>query len=294
VNVSPAGYRLVRRQGPWPPRPDPFNVFVFGGSTTFGMGVADAETIPSLLADRLDEGCGLPVQVYNFGRPGYLSRQEAILFEQLLLAGRIPNLAVFIDGLNEFFIWPRPLAADQMRAALAGWSHAPAPRRLEWLDGLPLGRLARALRARVHPEQPQALALAREALPAEQALAEWQASARLAEAVARAYGVRALFVWQPVPAYKYDTSHHLFLDDSSVARWTLPRLRRGYELLDALRQQRDPVDHFLWLADIQQERSENLYVSEFHYRPPLAEAIASRIAQALREKALLACAPAAP
>jgi hypothetical protein len=154
--------------------------------------------------------------------------------------------------------------------------------------------LARGIRARLWPAAPEALALAREALPVEQALGEWKAGARLAERVARAYGVRALFVWQPIPAYRYDTSRHLFVDESSVAYQAAPRLRRGYELLDAERRQRDPVDHFLWLADIQQESQENLYVSEFHYRPLLAGEIARRIAETLREKALLACEPAHP
>lgn len=295
VNVSENGYRLVRRQGPWPPRASAFNVFVFGGSTTFGLGVPDGESIPSLLADRLAQAaCGRPANVYNFGRPGYLSRQEAVLFEQLLIAGAVPDLAIFVDGLNEFFIWPRPLAADKFRAALVGWSGATRTRLLDWLGGLPMGRLAWGIRARAWPERPEPHALAREELPVEQALAQWKAGARLVEGVARAYGVRVLFVWQPIPAYKYDTSRHLFFDASSVAHWTAPRLRRGYELLDAERQQHEPVEHLLWLADIQQDRRENLYVSEFHYRPPLAEEIATRIAGTLREKALLACEPAAP
>src|SRR5262249_43078007 len=102
VNVSAPGFRLVPDQGPWPPDPAAFTIFVFGGSTTFGTGVADAETIPAQLPPQFTAApCARPVHVYNFARPGYFSVQERILFEQLLLAGHHPDLAIFVDGLNE-------------------------------------------------------------------------------------------------------------------------------------------------------------------------------------------------
>jgi hypothetical protein len=41
--------------------------------------------------------------MYNFGRGSYSSSQERILFEQLLLRGFRPNVALFVDGLNDFF-----------------------------------------------------------------------------------------------------------------------------------------------------------------------------------------------
>jgi hypothetical protein len=51
VNISSNGFRLVQGQGPWPPSLDNYNVFVFGGSTTLGCGVADGETVPSRLQE---------------------------------------------------------------------------------------------------------------------------------------------------------------------------------------------------------------------------------------------------
>jgi hypothetical protein len=296
VNISEHGYRHVRNQGPWPPLPSNFNVYVFGGSTTFGFGVPDEEAIPSLVGDRLrDADCGRPLRVYNFGRHAYIAQQEAILFESLLLADRAPDAAVFVDGLNEFYIWPRPVTGDVMRAALVR-SQQPAPPRLaEWLDGLPVGRLARGLRARLVPSPPPtAEQLARERPGPEAVIADWARSAQRVERLAKAYGVRTLFVWQPVPFYKYDLSQHLLLDSISQAFMIPARMRRGYELLDGERKRRDPVEHFLWLADIQEGRRENLYLTDMHYRPVLAEQIADRISAALRERGLLACQPAAP
>lgn len=49
VTVDPHGFRVSRNQGPWPPSPDYFNVFVFGGSTTFSYGVSNDQTIASYL-----------------------------------------------------------------------------------------------------------------------------------------------------------------------------------------------------------------------------------------------------
>ena len=102
VNVAEGGYRKVENQGPWPPAKQNVNVFIFGGSTTFGYGVADSETIPSALQRKLRASFGARVCVYNFGCAFYYSTQERILFSNLLASGVVPDVAVFIDGLNEF------------------------------------------------------------------------------------------------------------------------------------------------------------------------------------------------
>ena len=70
-------------------------VWFFGGSTTFGYGVADAETIPA----RLENLLGRPV--VNLGAGGYYSAQENVLLNQYLRIGYRPSLAIFLDGINE-------------------------------------------------------------------------------------------------------------------------------------------------------------------------------------------------
>jgi hypothetical protein len=112
INVAAAGFRFSAHQGPWPLDPRAFNVFVFGGSTTFGYGVADSETIPSQLQEELRRRTGQPINIYNFGRSYYYSTQERILFEKLLTENQRPQLAIFIDGLGS--IGP---ANDRRKAA---------------------------------------------------------------------------------------------------------------------------------------------------------------------------------
>ncbi len=102
VNVDENGMRRTRKQGPWPPDPGNFNIFLFGGSTTFGYGVADDQTLASYLQESLAQASAKPVKVYNLGCGNYYSTPERIQFEQLLSGGQVPDIAVFFDGLNEF------------------------------------------------------------------------------------------------------------------------------------------------------------------------------------------------
>ena len=101
VNVSKDGYRFNDKFNVWPPDEEKLNIFVFGGSTTFGYGVADNETIPSHLQSFLSK-LDNRIAVYNFGRGFYYSTQEKILLELLISQNIDCDIAVFIDGLNEF------------------------------------------------------------------------------------------------------------------------------------------------------------------------------------------------
>jgi hypothetical protein len=67
----------------------------FGGSTTFGFGVQDHDTIPA----QLERLLGAPV--INLGVRGHGSSMENRLFEYYLRAGYRPARAMFLDGINE-------------------------------------------------------------------------------------------------------------------------------------------------------------------------------------------------
>ena len=71
------------------------SIWFFGGSTTFGYGVADHETIPAHLANILKS------EVINLGRGYYFSAQENLFMLELLRSGYRPEKAIFLDGLNE-------------------------------------------------------------------------------------------------------------------------------------------------------------------------------------------------
>ncbi len=93
VNVSDADGRRVVGGDP----SCTYNVVMFGGSTTFGYNVTDAQTIASYLSQRVPKG----VCVKNFGRGYYYSKMENALLLDLLERKYRIDLALFVDGLNE-------------------------------------------------------------------------------------------------------------------------------------------------------------------------------------------------
>jgi hypothetical protein len=101
-NVSEDGIRANGREEGDPSAPG-VKVFVFGGSTTLGSGVADGETIPAYLEQALAAAGRGDVHVFNFGTVSYHSTQERIALERLLTAGIVPDVAVFIDGDADFY-----------------------------------------------------------------------------------------------------------------------------------------------------------------------------------------------
>jgi hypothetical protein len=286
VNVDAHGFRQSADQAPWPPDPSRFNVFVFGGSTTFGYGVADAETVPSRLQEEIRSRSGLPVAVYNFGRGFYYSTQERVLFEQLVSRGLRPQLAIFIDGLNEFYYRrDEPLFTSTLRDFLdtdrstTFWSGAvklPAVR--------VMSSAARSLRCRLRDcagaTQPGA---DDEAAAIAEILGHYRTNKRLIEATAAAFGIVPVFVWQPVPTFKYDLTNHVFAgSDFGPLALTGP----GFGVFAAERRD-SPPDDLIWCADIQDGRQEPLYVDQVHYTAAFAKTVAACIAAPLQERGLL-------
>ena len=278
VNVDAAGFRVSKDQAPWPPDPAADNVFVFGGSTAFGYGVADGETIASSLqematADHLSP----PIAVYNFGRPAYFSSQERILFEQLLAAGFVPRTAIFVDGINDFMFADGPLFGDRIRNFMAGKS-PPATS----FESVPVVRAIRWLRA--HSGKTATRPAPKIADPAllQGVVDRWLANKRMIEVIAAGYGVRPIFVWQPVPTYNYDLRYHLLFHSDKGFEAYAQRCRYGYPLMAALQARGELGSNVLWLADLQQDKRENLYVDALHYNAAFSKEIAAQIYDFLR------------
>lgn len=86
---------------PLAPGQEPLDIWFFGGSSLFGFDLQrDEHTIPSEVA-RLAEAAGIGVRVRNYGAPGYVGYQSAMLLSLLLSSGQRPDLVVFYDGAND-------------------------------------------------------------------------------------------------------------------------------------------------------------------------------------------------
>jgi len=290
LNISSNGFRIIQGQGPWPPSPDNYNVFVFGGSTTLGCGVADAETVPSRLQEYLARHFRKNVSVYNLGRVAYFSLQERVFLEQLLLAKHPPALAIFIDGLNDnIFRDGQPMYTDSMeeifrRVRLDG---GPTDSLAVHARSLPMGRLTRrVLKQWVLSTAPPSFLLGNN--PAPEVIERYLANKQLIEAICGQAGIQTAFVWQPIPAFKCEEKLRPFTGD---AGWE--PVKQVYQLLEALNQQGRLGTNFLWCADIQQGAQETLYVDRFHYSDVMNRRFAEAISRLLLERKLLPAGDAA-
>ena len=156
-------------------------VWLFGGSTAFGLGQRDAHTIASNIVRQADED-GRRIEVVNFGVSGYANVQEALVFEDRLRAGERPDVAVFLDGVNDLAV-----AFERERYGLFDTSE---PLTLAYSEELQVEREEDAA-ARGHTESHDPQRMAR--LAAEQ----YGASARRVQSLAEQYDVPLLLFWQP-------------------------------------------------------------------------------------------------
>lgn len=292
VNIDANGFRKSKNQGPWPPDSKYLNVFLFGGSTTFGYGVADDDTIASHLQEALSIlHLKKPPRVYNFGRSTYYSTQERILFEKLLSQGATPDVAIFIDGVNDFYykvyqdtpIYTETLTHffdSQASDGFYFWRQAFAK--------LPISRAIGSLRARlgIKPEQElrmlaTAAGLIHDKSYYEYVIRTYRDNLKMTEAVGSRFGVKTFFVWQPAPTYKYDLRCHLF-KERDFERYDF--YKAGYPMFGELERQKFFGENFIWAADIQENVKECLYVDAVHYTAKMSKMLAEFIARSMREK----------
>jgi hypothetical protein len=107
---------------------------------------------------------------------------------------------------------------------------------------------------------------------------------RMVEAAASVNNVKTLFVWQPVPMYKYDTRYHPF----AAVRWgPYAYVKYGYPEMAEFVRRNPPGDNFLWCADMQEKLTEPLYVDATHYSGKMSRMVAQEISDFIKEKKLL-------
>lgn len=289
VNVDEHGIRLSKDQGPWPPSPDNFNVFFFGGSTAFGYGLPDHQTVPSFLQDFLRQDARLPAKVYNFGRASYFSAQERVLLEKLLLGGFLPDMAVFLDGSNEFVFWDHePGYTGRLKKWLPE-GDIPVTRHI--LRELPVVKLVRNWVGITAKEE-----AAKESKPhkaesqevqrwLEETVGRFLRNKRMIEAICKEFRVTPVFVWQPNPLHKYDQRYHIFAQFDYEG--FTPLVKPGFDFMAREWKSKPFGNNFIWCADIGEDCREPLYVSAFHYSPKMARMVAGCIFRALAERGFL-------
>lgn len=278
VNVDESGFRPIEDQSKWPPQSSDTSIFIFGGSTTFGSGVTDNETIASFLQKHLKAAGHEGVRIYNFGRGHYFSSQERILFQQLLLQNHIPSLAIFIDGLNDLNHYSgAPAYTKKLTKFMDDGETGPLWNLM--LD-LPMSRYFMK-----KPKESEASSVKDPKTIADHVIQRYIANQKLIDVIAKGYGIRTLFVWQPVPVFEYDQTYNIF-GTFNYSRG-LPYLKPGYEIMSREYESGAFGSNFLWLANVQRDLKEPLYIDGVHYSAKMSNLIASRIADRIISQGLL-------
>lgn len=272
-NVHESGFRFVKNQGPWPPREDDFVVFFFGGSTTLGFGIPDDETIPSHFQEIASTTFrNRHVYAYNFGQGSYYSVQERIYFEELLLDNITPDAVVFIDGINEFspgFGLATGEDSDITKTLRAASRRRNVRDKLlyyfnDFFYHIPMVRLANSISLRLglgnfiermKTSQEKSFGNKEMADAVERTIMRYQRNQEIARSISQKFNVKPLFVIQPIPNYKYDSTYNLFPSKISYPHAV------AYARLEQQKYEKDVV----WLGAIQERRADPLYVDGIHY-----------------------------
>ena len=279
VNIDPNGYRYIENQCDYPISNKTFNIFVFGGSTTFGVGLPDSETIPSRIQTQLRQKLNrTDICVYNFGRSFYYSSQERVFFQEQILKGQKPNISIFIDGLNE------PEVGPQNERILQNFMQGKHKISLFFSD-VSIIRISNYISDKYF----------RKVAPMyleddlKKILNRYLDNKKIVTSIGNSYGIQTYFVIQPIPNYNYNlsynilfTKHLLSYDDNADL---VLRKQFYYAFNDYYQNLSTPQkNQYIWLADLQKDEKNNLYVDYAHYTANFSNKIAESISERIKIK----------
>ena len=210
INVGADGLRQTVNPTTIPV--DALQLGIFGGSTAWGEGSRDAYTIPSQLSIAL-ANANVPMQVTNYAQTGYVSTQDLLLFQSLLLQGKTLDGAVFYGGFNDI---------------LSTYSQDYVGLTLQEKDRVSDSEVGRTLRGGQPVIRPISVSLADEdftlmatkSSQAEAIVDRYLANMRMIQVLAEAYDVQVYFVWQPSIVFKQNLVEG---ENTAYERMTLDR-----------------------------------------------------------------------
>jgi lysophospholipase L1-like esterase len=211
ITIGTDGLRSTWQSSMQPEYRDPrrsVKILTLGGSSLWGFGARDDQTIPSLLAHSLHEK-GWRVELKNLAEIGYVSTQEVIALARQLQAGYRPDVVIFYDGVNDTtsaLLQGEPGVTTNEINRVHEFNILQSPARLAAAFAVKLikdsgsYRFAQTVRRRLDGEATQAQiepAAAKVPDVPEGILQTYEANVTLVKALAKSFGFRPLFFWQP-------------------------------------------------------------------------------------------------
>jgi hypothetical protein len=194
--------------GTEPSSREPFKILMLGGSSLWGFGARDDQTIPSLIARALHVR-GRRVELKNLSEIGYVSTQEVVALVREIQAGYRPDVVVFYDGVNDvtsaFLEGEAALTTNEVNRRVE-FNLLQSPGRLaatlcgKLIKDSGSYRFAQMARRRLGgetgPSHPAPKDKPLDQL-ADDVVRRFEANVALAESLGRSFGFRPLFFWQP-------------------------------------------------------------------------------------------------
>ncbi len=259
-----------------------FVVSCFGGSTMWGWGEKDENTIPALLQQILSSELDCPVTVLNRSSPGWVSTQELLQLLFCLWEGERPDLVIFYDGGNDFGLTRMGMAGGHLRREYVESSLTFDPCRgtqgLNLLaEGLGRSNIFKLLSTAIgrygdvgfscYPD------IARDMghRPSDDSLGAVTLSAvtgnyRVALALGEFYGFSCLFVWHPVLAAssKTPTVEEMPIhDDMTVDSLFNNGVRSTWEMAEAMAEDRS-FPGFVYLGGALDSCTLQCFIDDVH------------------------------
>lgn len=262
-------------------------VWVFGGSTVYGIGAPDWATLPSYLSRELNTEPDACIEVTNLGAEGYVTNQEAILLMEQLKAGRRPDIAVFYDGVNESLVGGFspgiPTAHWDFEMIKAKFEGSPASR-LAFLNLSYSFQLIRLWTGSHQPGDRATISDEELAARAQAAIENYEENLRIIQILAKAYDFKAYFFWQPTLQYETKPLSPFEKQLEEARSQELEgRVHRGVKAVYERAENRAAISgKFVFLGHAFDKVEETMYVDTFHLDSRGNEMIAHAIAETLR------------
>jgi lysophospholipase L1-like esterase len=273
--------RTVNPEGQCEKQPK-ISVWVFGGSTVYGTGVPDWDTLPSYLSRRLNSDGHACVVVTNFGEESYVTMQELILLVEQLKRGGNPNIVIFYDGFNDANVGTRSadpwtaydnLEVIQPRAEGTIWGRFDFVRHLYTVRVVAAARkLFQGHDASLSPDQLSAKAVT--------VVDNYEANLNIACALGKSYNFKFYGFWQPMLFYGHKPlvpfeQQLVQFDTAHSTRWVASPAVAAYREAE----RRAPNAVYFYMAGVFDSVPDPVYLDEAHLGPHGNELVANAIAK---------------
>ena len=258
----------------------PLKVFFMGGSTTYGTHVTDSETVPAAFTQLCKQN-NINVDVCNRGVLGYISSQEYMLLNSLILQGKKPDKVIFLDGLNDisglkFNYYQKPAFTHRNTKILANYGRSRGDLLKELWRKTNLYKLLTIMKP----------SLARSpfyGLP--KGVSESQAVVKVVEnykklvdatkKLCAQHNIDCYFFIQPVPYYNYPNRDK----DPICAKADLGLDARFNQAYTQFKKEAKSIDHLYFLGDLLAQERGYPFMDGIHYSPGFCKKIAQQIFQ---------------